>query len=85
MIIVDDKYRQKLVQLLMKTIMYGWSYVVKKLGNEIVARARGLDRDEIRFKTWIASCARKDGHYDDTEGRLREERSDNGVTWQSRG
>ena len=84
----------------MKTIMYGWSYVVKKLGNEIAARARGLDRDEIRFKTWIASCARKDGregqrgllraarkdgHYDDTEGRLREERSDNGVTWQSRG
>ena len=53
----------------MKTIMYGWSYVVKKLGNEIVARARGLDRDEIRFKTWIASCARKDGR--DGRGLLR--------------
>jgi len=40
-IIADGKYRQKLVQLLMKTIMYGWSYVRRKLGNEIATNARG--------------------------------------------
>ena len=46
-IIADDKYRQKLVQLLMKTIMYGWSYVVKKLGNEITTNARAENVVEI--------------------------------------